>query len=283
MKKRLLQVLCVVMMLSCLSVFLWSPAAGAVDYESNITAQAESGDGDTVTPPAEEDPPTEERTGWYTDPETGWKYYYSKSGKMTTGWKKISGKYYYFYYKGEHRGAMAKNKIVGTSSSGYYYVDRTGVRITDAQIKQAVKIVRKATNSSQSRYQKLLSSFLYVSRNYYYTSSPANPSAKKMPVFANEMMSSGHGNCFRYAATNAYIGRVLGYDTRVAIGTVNRTTRHGWAEIKVDGTWYIFDGSFQRSRGGQYYMRTMKTYPHPLSCRVRYTMSVTKNHTIQWK
>ena len=78
-------------------------------------------------------------TGWVTENSN---IYYTVNGKRVKGWRKIDKKYYYF----DTNYILQKNKIVGSKKKGYYYVDRSGVRVTAPEIKYAVSFVMK--NSS---------------------------------------------------------------------------------------------------------------------------------------
>ena len=39
------------------------------------------------------------------------------------------------------------------------------------------------------------------------------------------------------------------------------TTPHGWTEVKMGDTWYIFDTELQDALGGNYYKKTYANYP----------------------
>lgn len=230
-------------------------------------------------------------------------YYFTSAGKAVTGWKTISGARYYFASNGKmskgftkigkltyyfsSAGKLQKNKIVGDGKSGYYYVDSTGVRVTTAEIKLAVKFVRKYTKSGWSNSKKLKACYNALWENYTYKRYYEAPSAKKMPTYANNMLSNKKGNCYRYAAAFAYIARVLGYDSRVAVGKISSSrggmTPHGWTEVKTGGKWYMCDANMQRNYPKiNSYMRTNKNYAYRHTCSERYTMTV-KNGTVTWK
>lgn len=66
--------------------------------------------------------------------ENGKTYYY-KNGEKYKGWKKISGKYYYF---SASSGAMLKSKLVKVNGE-IYYVDKKGVRVTKKLVTKSKK------------------------------------------------------------------------------------------------------------------------------------------------
>ena len=66
-------------------------------------------------------------TGWFS--QNNGKYY-SVKGIRAKGWKKISNKYYYF----DRNSRLITNHIVGSKTTGYFYVDKTGVRAYIARV-----------------------------------------------------------------------------------------------------------------------------------------------------
>lgn len=194
------------------------------------------------------------------------------------------GKTYPYYIES---GKILKNCITGNKEEGYYYVDKNGVRSTAKEIKQAVSFVRKHTKSSWSKSKKLSTCYKYLWKHYSYQRFYDKPSAKKMPSYAQYMFSEKKGNCFRYAATFAYIARVIGYDSRVNCGSISSTrggmTPHGWTEVKVDGKWYLCDANMQRNFPKvNSYLRTEKTYPYRHKSSKIYKMTL-KYGKVIWK
>lgn len=223
-------------------------------------------------------------TGWY---KKGTKKYYYTNGCITTGWKKIGGKKYYFDTAQGNRGVMLTNKIAGSKKEGYYYVDSTGIQITNKEVKLAVKFVNAHTKSSWSQDKKLKSCFNYLWKNYKYKRFYETPKASTMADYANYMLSKKKGNCYRYAASFAYIARVLGYDTRVAVGKISSArggmTPHGWTEVKINGKWYMCDANMQRNHPSiNSYMKTNSSYAYRHSCSKRYKLTI-KNGKVSWK
>lgn len=215
-------------------------------------------------------------------------YYFNKKGigAPYTGSKFIKIKYgsssKVYYAK---KGILQKNQIVGSKKQGYYYVDSTGVRVTDKTTKLAVKFVRSHTKTTDSQSKKLRKCYRYLSYHYKYKRYYTNlcPKAKYMQPFAYDMFSSKKGNCFRYAACFAYIARVLGYDSRVVVGKISAVyggmTPHGWTEVKVDGKWYVCDPDMQMN-GVDSYLKS--STPCRTSVTRRCTMKV-KNGKVSWK
>ena len=65
--------------------------------------------------------------------------------------------------------------------------------------------------------------------------------------YAKQTMLTGKGNCYGYASSFAVLAkRATGLPVRVCWGTStafnkSRSQLHGWTEIKIGSTWYIFD------------------------------------------
>ena len=55
------------------------------------------------------------------------------------------------------------------------------------------------------------------------------------------MLTSGHGNCYGFAAAFCALSRPLGYNTKVTSGSSFGQGIHGWAYIMFDGEEHIFD------------------------------------------
>ncbi len=78
---------------------------------------------------------------------------------------------------------------------------------------------------------------------------------------AVEMFSTLYGNCYNYAAAFWSLARGLGYDAYAYSGTISEAP-HGWVEITIDGTNYLFDPELEMAnlvRGGYAASRFMLT------------------------
>lgn len=63
---------------------------------------------------------------------------------------------------------LQKNKIVGSKQKGYYYVNRSGVRVTAPEIKYAVSFVMKNSSPKDSRSKRLRDCFEALCKYQYY-------------------------------------------------------------------------------------------------------------------
>ena len=215
-------------------------------------------------------------------------YYFDEAGigRVCTDSKFVKISYHdssRTYYS--DKGTLEKNKIVGNKEEGYYYVDTTGVTVTDKTTKLAVKFVRAHTKSTDSQSEMLKKCYVYIYKHYKYKRYYTNlyPKSKDMSTFAYEMLSSKKGNCHRYAATFAYIARVLGYDSRVVVGKISGSrggmTPHGWTEVKKDGKWYVCDPDMELNKVSSY---MKETTPCKTSVTRRCKMTAL-NGKVSWK
>ncbi len=84
---------------------------------------------------------------------------------------------------------------------------------------------------------------------------------------AYEMMSTGRGNCYNFAAAFWALSRGIGYETYAISGTCTKTNQpHGWCLINIDGKDYFFDCEWEYA---YYYDRVQ--HPEP-----RYEMDMFK-------
>ena len=213
-------------------------------------------------------------------------YFHPKTHRMATGWQTVKGYEYYFSESKKEKGILQKNCIVGTKN-GSFYVDGEGIQVTSAEIAQAVSFVKANTEEGWSSGQKLQRCFEVLWRNYAYQRFYENPTAQAMSGYANYMFQNHRGNCFRYAASFACIARVLGYESRVAVGSISSRsggmTPHGWTEVNVGGIWYMCDANMQRNHPEtSSYMRTEANYAYRHTCSARYALSIQKGQ-VSWR
>ena len=146
----------------------------------------------------------------------------------------------------------------------------------------------KYSDAKFSRQKRLKQCFRAIRKYPYHHMSSVAPAAKKIPSYANYMFTAQKGNCYRYGSAMAYIGRVLGYDTRLAVGAVtSRGPRaslspHGWCEIKIGKNWKMIDCSMQRfNLKKNLFLVTRKKYPYRLRCDKVHAM-VVRNGKVKW-
>ena len=206
------------------------------------------------------------------------RYYYVNEVPVS-GWQKISKKWYYF---DPSTHVMQKNKIVGSGKSGYYYVDETGVRITDPVVKLAVKCVRKNAKKAKTPAKKLKACYSYFVNKCKYRHYANSESISDMPSFAKSMFKKRYGDCYRGAAAITYCAKVLGFETRMGMGGVYYyEAAHGWNEVKTKKGWAITDISRGRASGKTLCMKIYAKYPYHLRIDKYYRLSI-KNGKVKW-
>ena len=180
------------------------------------------------------------------------------------------------------------NKIVGSKAKGYYYVDKTGRKVNTREIRQAVDFVMRNSKAGDSRAKRLKVCYRALQTYPYFGMTNRAPKAKNLSSYARYMFSRHRGDCYYYASTMAYIARVLGYDSRVAVGGVTARgpaaplSLHGWCEVKYGKSWRMLDCSMQRAHlDRNLCLVTRKKYPFRLRCDKVYTMTV-KNAKVKW-
>ena len=180
------------------------------------------------------------------------------------------------------------NKIVGSKANGYYYVDKTGRKVNTREIRQAVDFVMRNSKAGDSRAKRLKACYRALQAYPYFGMTNRAPKAKNLFSYARYMFSRHRGDCYYYASTMAYIARVLGYDSRVAVGGVTARgpaaplSLHGWCEVKYGKSWRMLDCSMQRAHlDRNLCLVTRKKYPFRLRCDKVYTMTV-KNAKVKW-
>ena len=119
-------------------------------------------------------------------------------------------------------------------------------------------VVRAQTNDSMTRDQKLKALYDYVSRNFTYIKRGhvAKGQSGWEPAYADSFFADGRGNCFSFAAAFQQLARAVGVEARTVVGNLGKNRQvHGWVEIDLDGTTYVFDPELEmvyRGRGSSY-------------------------------
>ena len=161
-----------------------------------------------------------------------------KTGFFTEG-----GKLYYYA-----NGIKQKGGIVGPATPDMDLADDKGVCCTSEEIRLAANYVEEYGEGNTAE-EKLASCFTQLSYCDYERDHFHPSQAEDIPSQAISMFNSSTGNCYKFAACFACIARVLGYPSRVIIGTLpqsdGNTIPHAWNEVYIDDYWYSFDANAQ--------------------------------------
>lgn len=161
-------------------------------------------------------------------------------GTLSDGPQRVGGRLYW-YVNGE--------PVRSQSVSGLYF-DENGCYTTgNAELDEKLNaIVEELIDDSMTRDQKLRVLFNYTVNNYKYL---ARPLVKKgatgwEPDYALFFLKNGKGNCFSFAAAYCLLCRELGLPAYTVVGASgSANSPHGWVEMVLDGTAYMFDPELQ--------------------------------------
>lgn len=209
----------------------------------------------------------------------------SRCNEKYTGVQQAATGLYYYYTKNGNNYTCAKNQIVGSS---YYGPD--GARVDDASIQAAVDFVNTYTSSSASNYSRFETCYYIMVDYFTYGNNPdvtQTPDGRHIPGYATQMFDEWTGNCYRFAAALAYVGRVLGFDVGFITGQISAsgggTTTHGLTTVKYNGTTYWCDAMMQNKYPNyNSFMVTKSSYPYGYTSNYSINMTVA-NGKVTWK
>ncbi len=146
----------------------------------------------------------------------------------------------------KENGAPAIDETVGS-----FYFDENGVYSSgDAALDELVraKIVELVDPSMMSRDDMLKALYDFVLYDSFYLGGEkfAKGATGWEVEKAYQMLSTGKGNCYAYAATFWALSRAIGCNAVCYSGCVGtHDNPHAWVEIELDGTTYIFDPTLE--------------------------------------
>ncbi len=151
-----------------------------------------------------------------------------------------------FLYAVDEDGELLKDGYVGVLYFGKNGRYTSGSRLLDSLV---AKVIRKNTDESMTRMEKLKAVYLYTRDNIRYIGygnhdlsyRPAHGKDGWMTECATHTLQEGDGNCYHFAAVFAALARGLGYQAYATAGVIGSEMQpHGWVEI-LDGDgkiWY---------------------------------------------
>lgn len=174
---------------------------------------------------------------------------------LPQGWRNIDGKLYYV----NDQGTFSYNTTVDgikLNAEGTYTTMNGEL---DALLRQEIV---KIINNDMTQDQKLRAIYDYMIKNYSYRSAGTVEAGAVgwESEFAMNMLQSGKGNCYSWAATFAYLARQSGWAANAVSGTAvspkGSVREHAWVEITIDGVPYTFDPEIE----GVYAKQSGETY-----------------------
>lgn len=193
-------------------------------------------------------------------------YYLSPEGKIARGWLEIEDSWYFFQFDG----TMAVNTVVDglyLGSDGKALSDGDEIVPQRNELREEVdSILSSIITPEMTEEEKIAACYWYVANNFTYKRTYETPQGDWTGDCALEILTTGMGNCYRFASAFAYLLTELGYETKVITGRIGTrqggTTPHGWTEVKIENEWYVFDTELQyANRDKDYYWKTYETYP----------------------
>lgn len=201
-------------------------------------------------------------------------YYLTKDGKLKKGWIQIDNTVYFFNTDGVRNFTMAvKGKKINSNgtftekyAAGLQKKLPKGSDATRQEVRDlAVGIIACTTTDKMSKGQKLYAVYKWLVGYPKYKRTYDTPKGDWTASYALQLLTTRKGNCYRFAATFAYLAKALGYNSRIITGQVSAArggvTPHGWDEIRSDGKWYVYDPELQFSLHLNLYKLTYSSYP----------------------
>ncbi len=194
----------------------------------------------------------------YTEQYEVWTSFQKETLNIARGLYSKNGTLYYV----EQNGSLARNKTVDGFTFGADGKYTTNSEILDNKLSE---IIQSHTNSNMTQEQKLKVVHEYVRDNYNYLKRPFVQKGQTdwEKQYALDMLDMQKGNCYSFAALYYYLAKQIGYDAHAVIGTIGHEhSPHGWVEIAMDGTTYIFDAEMEMAyrKRGIYHDIFKKTY-----------------------
>ncbi|MEY8320733.1 S-layer homology domain-containing protein [Lachnospiraceae bacterium 46-61] len=194
----------------------------------------------------------------YTEPNEIWTSFQKETLNLPSGLYSKNGTLYYI----DEYGNLAKNKTIDGFTFNEYGKYTTNSEILDNKLSE---MIQNNTNNTMTQEQKLKVVHEYVRDNYNYLKRPFVQKGQTdwEQQYALDMIDMQKGNCYSFAALYYYLAKQIGYDAHAVIGTIGHEySPHGWVEIDMDGTTYIFDAEMEMAyqKRGIYYDIFKKTY-----------------------
>lgn len=179
----------------------------------------------------------------------GRSYYFDEEGALVTGGWFALDREQAFYYA-DPSGVLATDTVVEG-----YRLDETGRSATKYRINQYVNAHTEPTMSNEEKiralYDWVLHNDMVYIRTYEHTRSDWVWKDSWVDDMAAQLMDTGGGNCFRYAAfMGMLIREATGLPVNVCRGHALTGgvyfTSHSWCTVLQDDQWYIYDVELQK-------------------------------------
>lgn len=193
-------------------------------------------------------------TGKGTPVINGKKYYFNADGSIETGWVTLGS--WTFYFDPE-TGAAATG--VATIDGERCFFDKNGVLMSQGLTETQERACRVLDQVGWN----LRAAFNWAAGLTYRTPSGAPGGTARVDWYADYGFTTGTGNCYVMASTFYQMAKLLGYEVYYVEGSVPLAVGgfgpHGWCEIVINGTTYVFDPNFTNETGRNGYQITYGT------------------------
>ena len=174
-----------------------------------------------------------------------------KYAVLDEGFNTIDGKMYYM----NSDGTIAVDTMVGNfcfDENGCYTSGNTEL---DKLVRE---IIEQVTTNEMTDLEKLKAVYDYTVKTFSYRKGELYAIAETgwSSDEAYNMISTGKGNCYSFAATFAELAKALGFDATAYSGTCSgenyKPTPHGWVELSYEDVIYVCDPELEyRSWGSK--------------------------------
>lgn len=139
---------------------------------------------------------------------------------------------------------VAGGEFVRDQRVGDLYFDENGCYTTgNEELDEKLNaIVEETTDGSMTQDEQMRALFDYVRDNFTYLKQPliSKDQTDWETDYALFFLNNGKGNCHNFAATYCLLCREVGLPAYTVVGEVLNGP-HGWVEIELDGSVYMFD------------------------------------------
>ena len=165
-----------------------------------------------------------------------WTNVYSTPAETQDGFYRFNGSLY----------CSVDGRYLYQTENGVFRYDRSGRYTTgDSSLDHMLnEIVERCVQPDMTRDEQLYALYAYVRDNYSYLKRPLIDAGSTgwEPEYASFFLSKGKGNCYSFAATYTLLCREIGIEAHAVIGLLGSSqSAHGWVEIELDGSTYMFD------------------------------------------
>lgn len=155
---------------------------------------------------------------------------------LADGYYRLNGRLY----------CVSNGQFLRSASQEGFYFDHEGRYTTgDNELDLNLNaLVDQLTTPSMTRDQKLRALYNYCRDNFSYLKRPLVEAGRTgwEPEYAASFLSLKKGNCYSFSALFSLLAREIGQPAYTVVGGLGKNASpHGWVEIKLDGTVYMFD------------------------------------------